>query len=160
TLLSWRTTLARFCHDVGLADLHRFSGMDGHEMLAHLVPTASPHERDVMVEEQDKLYREESLPQVRAFPHVRELFEALEHQGRKTAIATDSAKSELAHYLALAQLDDLVDACACGDDVRRGKPHAGVIEIALKRARAAGKRCVMIGDTPSDAEAARRAHIA
>src|SRR5262249_42369152 len=66
TLLSWRTTLARFCHDVGLADLHRFSGMDGHEMLARLVPTASPHERDVMIEEQDKLYREEFLPQVRA----------------------------------------------------------------------------------------------
>src|SRR5262249_14356488 len=99
------------------------------------------------------------LPQVRAFPHVRELFEALEHQGRKTAIATDSGKSELAHYLALAQLDDLVDACACGDDVRRGKPHGSVIEIALKRARAAGKRCAMIGDTPSAAEAARRAGI-
>jgi len=129
-------------------------------MLAQLVPAAAPRDRDAMIEEQGGLYREEFLASVRAFPHVRELFEALQHEGRKIAIATDCEKSEFAHYLAIAQIEDLADAYACGDDVRRGKPHAAVVELALKRARAAGKHCVMIGDTPSDAEAARRAGIA
>jgi phosphoglycolate phosphatase-like HAD superfamily hydrolase len=159
TLLSWRATLARFGHAVSLADLHRLSGMDGHEMLAHLVPTASPSEREAMIERQGDHYREEYLATVPAFPRVRALFEALKRKGCKVAVATDCEKDELAHYLAVAGIEDLVDACACGDDVRRGKPQPRVIEMALRRIRALGKLAVMVGDTPCDAQAARRAGI-
>lgn len=159
TIISWRATLASFGHDVGLADLHRLTGMDGAAMLAELVPQVPSRERDVMIEQQGKRYREEFLATVHAFPHVRELFAALKREGRRIALATDCDRDELAHYLALAQIENLVDVYACGDDVRRGKPQASLIEIALKRARAAGKRAVMFGDTPYDALAARRARI-
>jgi HAD superfamily hydrolase (TIGR01549 family) len=159
TLTSWRAALASHGHDVGLADLHRLSGLDGKELLARLVPNALASERDAIREEHDKLYREEGLPSVHAFPRVRELFEALKRRGRKIAVATDSDRDQLKHYLELARVEDLVDATACGDDARRDKPRAELVELALKRVRAAGKRAVLVGDTPDDAEAARRAHI-
>jgi phosphoglycolate phosphatase-like HAD superfamily hydrolase len=159
TLLSWRATLASHGYDVSLADLHRLSGMDGKEMVAQLVRNASSSQRDAVLEEHDKRYREEYLPTVHAFPRVRELFEALKRKGRRIALATDCHRDELDHYLAIAQIENLVDVCACGNDVRHGKPHAELVEVALKRAKAAGKRAVMIGDTPYDAQAAHRAHI-
>src|SRR5207253_10705723 len=38
TLCCWRTTLEGFGFSVTLADLHRYSGMDGSDMLARLLP--------------------------------------------------------------------------------------------------------------------------
>ena len=159
TLISWRATLASHGHDVGLADLHRLSGMDGRAMLAELVPDTSPAEREAMLAAQGKRYREEFLASVHAFPQVRALLAALKREHRKIALATDCDKDELAHYLAIARIEELVDVAACGEDVRHGKPHASLLELALKRAKAAGKRAIMIGDTPYDAQAARRAHV-
>jgi len=159
TLISWRATLAKNGYEVSLADLHRLSGMDGKEMLGQLVPNASVSEREEMLKTHGERYREECLPTVHAFPRVRELLQALKRRGRKIAIATDTDRDQLKRYLEIARIEDLVDVTACGDDARRGKPHAELVEIALKRARAAGKRAVMVGDTPYDAEAARRARI-
>lgn len=159
TLRCWRETLETFGHDISLADLHRLSGMDGHEMLAQLLPGMSKLERDEIIKRQGERYREEYLPHVPAFPGVRALFEELKRRDRKITLATDCQKDELRQYLAIAEIEDLVDAVACGDDVRRGKPAPRVLEVALRRVRAGRKPSVMVGDTPFDAEAARRAGI-
>lgn len=68
-------------------------------------------------------------------------------------------KDELGHVLSIANSEDLVDAIACGDDVRHGKPAPGVVDVALRRIRAGRKQCVLIGDTPFDAQAARNVGI-
>jgi hypothetical protein len=51
---------------------------------------------------------------------------------------------------------ELVDAVACGDDVRKGKPHpdlyySGLKKIGLKKA----DQAMCVGDSPFDAMAAR-----
>jgi phosphoglycolate phosphatase-like HAD superfamily hydrolase len=160
TLRCWRGTFELFGHDVSLAELHRLSGMDGKEMLARLLPRVSPTERAEMLNRQGARYREDFLNDVPAFLDVRALFEALKRRGRRIALATDCQEDELKHYFEITGIEDLVDAIACGDDVRRGKPAASVIEIALRRAKAGRKPAVMVGDTPSDAKAARKAGIA
>ena len=160
TLRCWRETLAHFGHDVGLAALHRFAGMDGEDMLTRLLPGVSKTERKDMMEHQGRRFREEYLSHVRAFPGVRALFEDLKRRGRRIALATDCEKDELRHYLTVSGIEDLVDAIGCGDDVKHGKPAPDVVQIALRRVRAGRKFSVLIGDTPYDAQAARNAGIA
>src|SRR5205085_8540316 len=77
TLRCWRGTLDMFGHDVSLAELHRFSGMDGKEMLAKLLPHAPPQQREEILHRQGTRYREDFLVDVPAFPGVRTLFEML-----------------------------------------------------------------------------------
>src|SRR5438105_2496271 len=160
TLRCWRETLEHFGHDVSLAELHRLAGMDGDEMLTQLLPAASKTERKEIIEREGKRFREEYLAHIPAFPGVRELFEELKRQERKIALATDCEKEQLRHYLQSAGIENLIDAIGCGDDVKRGKPHPDVVEIALRRVRAGRKFSVLIGDTPYDAEAALKAGVA
>jgi HAD superfamily hydrolase (TIGR01549 family) len=160
TLRCWRGTLEMFGHDASLAELHRLSGMDGKEMLGKLLPRVSATEREELLNRQGARYREDFLVDVPAFPEVRALFEALKRRGRRIALATDCDKDELRRYLDITGIEDLIDAVACGDDVRRGKPAPNLIDIALRRVKAGRKPAVMVGDTPFDAKAARKAGIA
>jgi phosphoglycolate phosphatase-like HAD superfamily hydrolase len=50
TLRCWRRTFELFGHDVGLAELHRLSGMDGAEMLKKLLPHVPAIERQEMLQ--------------------------------------------------------------------------------------------------------------
>jgi phosphoglycolate phosphatase-like HAD superfamily hydrolase len=159
TLLCWRETLAAFNHDASLADLHARSGMDGHAMLAQLVPDVPKRVHDEMIRQQAARYRKEFLPHIRPFRGVRALFEDLKRRNRRIGLATDCRKDELRRYLELTGVEDLVDAAACGDDVRRGKPDPGLVQLGLRRLRAGRKPAVMVGDTPFDAAAARKVGI-
>jgi phosphoglycolate phosphatase-like HAD superfamily hydrolase len=161
TLRCWQETLHSFGFEFPLITLHRHSGQDPHDMLHALLP--GPHVSRVvprLIEAQGRRYREKYLPHVAAFPRVRALFECIKETRRLIAVATSSSADELDHYLALTNAGDLVDAIACGDDVQHGKPDSALIEVALLRAGdVAAHDAIMIGDTPYDAVAAKRAGV-
>ena len=156
TLRCWRDTLQSSGHDVSLAELHRYAGMDASAMLQKLLAGSTKNKRSELIERQGARFREDYLPHIPPLPGVRPLFEDLKRRERKIALATDCAKDELRRYLEVANVEDLVDAIGCGDDIRRGKPAPRVLEIALRRARVGRRLAVFVGDTPYDAEAARK----
>ena len=53
-----------------------------------------------------------------------------------------------------------MDAATSSDDAEESKPAPDIIQAALKRAKAAPAEAIMIGDTPYDVEASRRAGVA
>jgi phosphoglycolate phosphatase-like HAD superfamily hydrolase len=67
---------------------------------------------------------------------------------------------ELKHYLSLLDIDEFIEATACGDDVEHGKPDPRIVGMALRKLGLSGSQAVMIGDTPYDAEAASGARTA
>jgi phosphoglycolate phosphatase-like HAD superfamily hydrolase len=157
-LKCWSETLARFGVSVPTADLQRLSGMDGDEMLAILVPSLDGHARKKILTAQGERYRAIYLPGVRAFPGVRAVFTAIKSQGGRIALATDCESDELKCYRSLINADDLIDAIACGDEVSKGKPDPALVELALGHLGGTpAVTATMIGDTPFDAQAARRA---
>src|SRR5262245_13359981 len=162
TIRCSQETLQSFGFEFPLATLQRHSGQDGHDMLHALIP--GPHVSRVVpriLKAQGERYRAKYLPRVAAFPEVRALFERVKHAGQMIAVATSSSADELDHYLALTNAGDLVDAVACAEDVEHDKPESALIEVALLRTgRLAPKPAVMIGVTPYDAMAARRAGVA
>jgi phosphoglycolate phosphatase-like HAD superfamily hydrolase len=159
TLRCWQETLQSFGFEFPLATLQRHSGQDPHDMLHALLP--GPHVNRVVpriVEAHGRRYRENYLPRVVAFPRVRALFERIKRARQLIAVATSSSADELDHYLALTSVGDLVDAVACGDDVQHEKPDPALIAVALLRAGdVAPHEAIMIGDSPYDAVAAKRA---
>jgi phosphoglycolate phosphatase-like HAD superfamily hydrolase len=161
TLRCWQETLQAFGFEFPLATLQRHSGQDPHDMLHALLP--GPHVTRVVprvIDAQGRRYRDKYLPHVRAFPEVRALFERVKRGRQLIAVATSSSADELDRYLALTNVGDLVDAVACGDDVQHDKQGSALIKVALLRAgKLAPADAIVIGDTPYDAIAAKRAGV-
>jgi beta-phosphoglucomutase-like phosphatase (HAD superfamily) len=135
TLRCWQETLQSFGFELPLSALQRHSGQDPSDMLHALLP--GPRVTRVLpriIEAQGRRYREKYLPQVRAFPGVRTLFERVQEARQSIALATSASADELDHYLSLMNVGGHVDAVACGEDVEHEKPDSALIETALLRA--------------------------
>jgi HAD superfamily hydrolase (TIGR01509 family) len=87
----------------------------------------------------------------------RELMTDLKDRGHSIVLASSSIKKHLDHFLDLLEARDLADAWTTSDDVEATKPEPDLVRAALDKAGT--QDAVMIGDTPWDVEAARRAGI-
>lgn len=154
TLKSWREALHVFGWTVETEVLQACSGMDGGDLLEMILPTQSNLDRQAVRELQGKLFEERYLHDIRPFPHVRTTVEQLRDNNRTIALATDCKGDTLAHYRKILQIDDLLHAISCGDDVAEGKPNPALLIHALHKLDACAADSVLIGDTPYDALAA------
>lgn len=104
-----------------------------------------------------EIYVRDFLPEVRPFPGVRALFEALKAHGLRIALASSATGQELEHNVRTLGIDGLFDYATSGDDVQRSKPCPDVFQAALGglEGMTAGD-AIVVGDTPYDAMAAGR----
>ncbi|HWN50464.1 MAG TPA: HAD family hydrolase [Xanthobacteraceae bacterium] len=160
SLICWREAFASHGYEFSYEQLHPHSGRDPDEMIRLLLPEpAADRLATSLKNAQGRSYRERYLPSVKPFPHVRALFEQIKRRGALTALATTCSKDELRHYCDVAEIADLVDHVACGEDVSREKPHPDLIDLVLCSAKIAPTDAAMFGDTPFDAQAGRRAAV-
>ena len=159
-LLSLQVCLADFGISIPYELLQLYSGLDGDQTLQLVAPDLNAPERQVVLEAQGRMYEAKYLGSVKAFAGVRDVFGALREGGGRIALATDCKGPELSHYRSLLNVDDFIDAMACGDDVEHGKPDPRLIGLALGKLGISAGQAVMIGDTPYDAEAASGAGTA
>ena len=98
---------------------------------------------------------------VRVFAHARNLLTAVRERGLKVAVATASKEEELDKVAERAGLDlhDLADAIVTDSDVEESKPEPDTVQAAVKKLGLAPAQCVMLGDTPYDAEACKKAGV-
>jgi HAD superfamily hydrolase (TIGR01549 family) len=107
-----------------------------------------------------ELFQERYLSQVKGFANVRTLFERILADGKKIALASSAQGDELEAYKERAQIADLIDAETSKDDAKRSKPHADIFEAALVRlGHPSPDATMVVGDTPYDIEAARKAGL-
>jgi phosphoglycolate phosphatase-like HAD superfamily hydrolase len=154
----WRSTLAEAGHSLTSRQLQPYSGMDGKDMLDHLLPRASPRQKLRLLEAQGERYRRAYLRLAQPFERIESLFITLRSRGVLLGIATTCKRDELACYdEKMAGVLAQADAVACGDDVEKGKPHPDLFEVVLRRMglvhAASG---FAVGDTPYDAIAASK----
>ncbi len=98
----------------------------------------------------------------RVFPGVPELFAALRGRGLLTALSTSSKKKflEATENSAGSDLASLADVVVTADEVAASKPAPDLVEVTLGKLGVDAGRCVFVGDTVHDGEAARRAGVA
>ena len=114
---------------------------------------------DELTEYRGELFKREYLPRVVAFPRVRELFERILRDGKRIALASSAKKEELSEYKRIANIEDLVEEEASSDDAEKSKPHPDIFEAALAELGVEPSDAIVVGDTPYDAEAARKAGV-
>ena len=81
------------------------------------------------------------------------------HDGLTLAVASSAKPEELEALLRIAGAEDLIEGASSADDVENSKPDPDVVHAALRRLRLPPAEVLMIGDTPYDVEAARRAGV-
>ena len=80
--------------------------------------------------------------------------------GVKRVLGSSGKAEDVQTAEAIAQITGLVDAMATSEDVDRSKPSPDIVQAALQAiAPMSAARSVFIGDTPWDAQAARRAGV-
>lgn len=155
TLECWAQTLARHDFAFSSAELHPYSGLDGRLMLKKLLQTDDESLVKMLLDEQDKHYRNDYLQRARAFAYAPAVCAELAERGYFLALASSCQPDELRHYLKLLDISEFVTAVVSGADVRREKPAPDIIKLAVEGVPRVGRSEIWaIGDTPYDAEAA------
>lgn len=95
------------------------------------------------------------------FPEVEALLEACHEYGLKTALVTASLEEDLEAVLDRAGIDltAKVDAVVTDDDAEESKPAPASVSAAVEKLSLAAGECALVGDTPYDMLAARRAGL-
>ena len=101
----------------------------------------------------------ERLPRLQPTRGARALVAHLRERGKTLVVATSAGAEEMHAILRQAGVADLIPARTSSADAEESKPDPDIVLAALRRAGAAPDATVMIGDTPYDIEAARRAKI-
>lgn len=107
-----------------------------------------------------EIFQRDYLPSLRPFDGVKELLARMKQHGLRLAVASSAEDDELRELLHLCGADEYVEARTSSDDANSSKPDADIIEAALKRIGLKADTMILLGDTPYDVEAARRAGVA
>jgi len=115
---------------------------------------------DKISELRGAIFKERFLSEVKAFPQVRQLFREIRKRGGKIALASSSKEEEVKEFMKIARIQDLVDQATSAADAQSSKPQPDIIQAAIRKLRNPHKsKLVMVGDSPYDALAARKAGI-
>src|SRR5207253_1664280 len=96
---------------------------------------------------------------LRAFDGAKDLLLKMRDDEYKLVVATSASEEDLEALLKQGGLEDVFDKATSSDDAEESKPAPDIIEAALKKAKVSADQAIMLGDTPYDVGAARRAGV-
>ncbi|WP_437804893.1 HAD family hydrolase [Sorangium sp. So ce1078] len=155
---AWQQAFGRFGREIPREKLRNHVGKGADQLLpVFLSPEEIGWIGAGIASLHDRIYGRELLPGARVFPRVRELFERVARDGRRIVVASSLPRGELDESVERAGVGDLVSWAVSADDAGRSTPRPDVLEAALDRLGSVDPReVVLVGDTPSDAEAAAK----
>lgn len=157
---AWVDALTQHGYSVPFERVRQLIGMGGDKLLpAAAGINADSKEGEAIARLRREIFAREYLPTVKPTRGAHQLLEWLRDENLKVVVATSAEPEEVHDLLSIVNATKLVDAETSSGDVERSKPDPDVVHVALERTRCAPTKVVMIGDTPYDIEAARRAGI-
>ncbi|HUQ88851.1 MAG TPA: HAD family hydrolase [Vicinamibacterales bacterium] len=157
---AWVKALTEFGAAVDPAHVRRCIGMGGDKLMPEVsgIEQDSPRGQEIATR-RGEIFTAEFIPKLQRFRGATELVAALKERGITAVAASSASKEDLTALLEIAGVDDLMNDRTSSDDAENSKPAPDIIHAALDRAKASPSEAIMIGDTPYDIEAARRAGV-
>jgi phosphoglycolate phosphatase-like HAD superfamily hydrolase len=137
--------------------IHRHIGMGGDQLVPALAGDEFAEQHGDDVRESEKGLYGELIDEVEPMDGARDLIGRLCESELLVVLASSAKEDEVDHYLELLEAREIVDAWTTSADVEATKPEPDLVHAALDSVD--GEGGVMIGDTPWDVEAARRAGV-
>ena len=155
--LAWYRAFRRHGIVLPLWRLHRHVGMGGDKYVAALAGDDAEERIGDRVRERWEELFDEVLDEIEPLAGARELIGDLKERGRTVVLASSAIAPHLDRFIDLVEARDVVDGWTGKDDVERSKPDPDLVAAALEKA---GTRdAALLGDTPWDVEAARKAGV-
>ncbi len=156
---AWQEAFSHFGVTVGFDEVRSQIGKGGDQLLPVFLPKERVQREGEKIEKyRSSLFKEKYMPQVTAFAGVRELFRRVEADGKRIALASSAKADELEVYKQIARIDDLLDTETSSADAEKSKPEPDIFLAALHHLNGLEPAdAIVIGDSPWDAEAARKA---
>lgn len=157
---AWVEAGAEQGYDFDFDTVRPLIGMGGDRV----TPRLTGHEEDSpegerITERRGEIFREQWLPGLRPTPGARALLERMNAEGLELVVATSASEEDMDPLLEQAGIRDLIEAKTSSDDAQDSKPAPDIVQAALDRSSFDAEDAVMLGDTPYDVEACRRAGI-
>jgi HAD superfamily hydrolase (TIGR01509 family) len=125
-----------------------------------LIPELIGRYDQAIADRKSEIFKQKYLPHLQPFPGVRDLVFQLYRRGLKLAVASSASKDELDSLLRIAGVHEYLQETTSADDAEHSKPDPDIVQAVVLKLRLPPARCLMIGDTPYDAQAAQRAGVA
>ncbi len=106
-----------------------------------------------------EIFSRRYLPHLRATRGAQALLETLRDERLTLVVASSAEAGELDALFRVAGASKLIESTASSDDAERSKPDPDIVRAAWAQTKCDAVQVVMIGDTPYDVEAARRAGV-
>jgi HAD superfamily hydrolase (TIGR01509 family) len=139
--------------------IHRHIGMGGDQVIAALTDERTEDEKGDEIRAAEKALYMAMIEEVEPFDGARELIERLKDAGRTVVMASSAKENEVDHYLDLLDARELADDWTTSADVEATKPEPDLVRAALEKGGTEPGDAAMLGDTPWDCEAAKRAGV-
>jgi len=158
---SWDRAFRRFGKQFSREELRSQIGKGSDQYLPEFL---TPDEIKCFGKELDdyrsELFRTEYLPKVRPFSKVRELFQRIRDDNKRSVLASSGKKADTEYYIDLLKIGDLIDGYVSGDDADSSKPAPDIFTASLKKLGGISPtEAVTVGDTKFDIEAAAKAGL-
>ena len=158
---AWVDAFAEHGITVAFDHVRRSIGMGGDKLMPEVSGIEESSDLgEKIASRRGEIFSSNYLPSIKAFPQVRELLQRLADEGLVLAVASSAKESELGPLLERAGVADLISRKTSSDDAENSKPDPGIVIAAVEQVGCPKDRAIMIGDTPYDVAAARRAGIA
>jgi HAD superfamily hydrolase (TIGR01549 family) len=158
---SWVRTFKEFGKNVSIEETKKLIGMGSDQFLNNYFTKKEVEEKKKNIDEfRSKLFAKEYMSKIKPFPKVRDLFLKLKDDGIKFVLASSATDEEVGKYEEIANIKDLIDKKTSTDDAEKSKPEPDIFLAAYDKIENVGKHnVVVIGDTPYDAIAAKKAEL-
>ena len=159
-VIAWYRAFRQHRIILPLWQIHRRIGMGGDQVVKELTDEQTDRELGDEIRAAEKALYLAFIEEVATMDGARRLIESLKQRGHTVVLASSAKEDEVERYLDLLDARELADAWTTSADVEASKPEPDLVKAALQRADAAeGETAVMIGDTPWDVLAAKRAGV-
>jgi HAD superfamily hydrolase (TIGR01509 family) len=156
--LAWHEAFAHFGHAVTFEQARSQIGKGGDQLVPVFLSDEEISDHGPALEQwRSERFRSTYLANVRPFSAVPQLLQRVREAGLKVAVASSAKEEELQTYLDIAGVSKLVDAFSSSADAERSKPAPDIFHAVLTKLKLGGDETLAVGDTPYDAQAARRA---